>query len=187
MSKVSVRTGRATPGHVALAAVFAVVAALLMPVHRAHAANQITLTGSVAQNCTLNVTPDPNASALTLTDGATHVQVGVVLQNCNKKAGYTIVVSSANCGSGTAGAKLIGSAGGETLGYSVESVNPTTGGSSGDVTGLLLNTCATQNARTVTNAKINAENSTIFVNYTGNAGLGADTYTDTLTFTMNVN
>ncbi len=63
----------------------------------------------------------------------------------------------------------------------------TTGGSSAIVTGLLATACTGQNARVVSNAKINGENSTLFVNYTGDGGLSADTYQDTLTLTMNVN
>lgn len=155
----------------------------------AAAAATLTLTGSITQNCTVNVTADPGATTLNLTAaGAQRVQVGTVSQSCNKKAGYTIAVTSSHCASPTpAGAKLQGSVGSETLRYSVESNNPTTGGSTATVTGLLATSCTNQNARTVTNAKINGENSTFFVNYTGDSTLAADTYQDTLTITMNVN
>lgn len=172
-------------GAVALLSASALAVALLK-FSPADAASQIILSGSIAQNCTINVTPDPAAQTLNLTGGAQHVTVGTVSQSCNKKAGYLLVVSSANCGAAPTGAKLIGAAGGETLVYSVESQNPTTGGSAAGVTGLLATACAAQNARIVSNAKINGENSTVFVNYTGNSGLGADTYQDTLTFTLNV-
>lgn len=164
------------------------LAAMLLFPASGHAQSQITLTGSVAQNCTLSASASAGASTLNISDGAQHVQVGTVLQNCNKKAGYTVVVTSANCGTAPTGAKLVGTgATPDTLAYSVESDNPTTGGSSATVTGLLASVCTSQNARAVTGAKISAENSTIYVNYTGNSGLAADTYTDTLTFTMNVN
>lgn len=154
----------------------------------AQAASQIILTGTVGQNCTINVTPDPNASTLDLTtSGARRVQVGVVLQNCNKKAGYSLQITSANCAATPTGAKLIGTASTETLAYSVESNNPTTGGSTAVVTGLLASSCVSQNARVVSNAKIIGENSALFVNYNGDGDLSADTYQDTLTLTMNVN
>ncbi len=173
-------------GTVAVVSIAAITAAIF-GLGPANAANQIILTGSIAQNCTLNVTPDPAALTLNLTGGAQRVTVGTVSQNCNKKAGYTLVVSSANCAAAPTGAKLVGTVGGEALAYSVESQNPTTGGSAAGVTGLLATSCTAQNARVVSNAKITGENSTVFVNYTGNAGLGADTYQDTLTLTMNVN
>jgi hypothetical protein len=154
----------------------------------AGAASQITLTGTVAHNCTINVTPSAGASGLNLTDGAQHVAVGSIAQSCNKKAGYTIVVTSANCTTpAPTGAKLVGTSGGEKLGYSVESQNPTTGGRVSTVTGLLASNCTGQNARAVTNAKVTGEVSNIFVNFSGNAALSADTYQDTITFTMNVN
>lgn len=169
----------------ALLSVVAVAMASIVP---ADAASQITLTGTVAPNCTISVTPNPSAANLNLTDGAQHVTVGTVVQSCNKKSGYTIAVTSANCASPSPnGAKLVGSSGGEKLTYSVESHNPSTGGSTPTVTGLLASSCSGQNARVVSNTKISAETSTMFVNYTGNASLGADTYQDTLTFTMNVN
>ena len=152
------------------------------------AATQITMTGSVAQNCTINVTADPNASALNLTaTGTQRIQVGTVLQNCNKRAGYSIAVTSTNCAAAPTGAKLVGTVSGDTLAYAVESDNPTTGGSSATVTGLLASACTGQNARAVSNAKISAENSTVFISYTGSTSLSADSYQDTLTFTMNVN
>ncbi|MHB1204669.1 MAG: hypothetical protein ACYCZX_03800 [Rhodospirillaceae bacterium] len=154
----------------------------------AQAANQIVLNGTVGQNCTITVTTSPDAATLDLvTAGARRVQVGAVAQTCNKKAGYTVTVTSANCAAVPAGAKVVGTAAGETLRYSVESNNPTTGGSTATVTGLLATACTGQNARAVANAKISGENSTLFVNYTGNGTLSADTYHDTLTLTMNVN
>jgi spore coat protein U-like protein len=154
----------------------------------AQAASQIVLTGTVGQNCTITVTPATGAATLDLaTAGAHRVQVGTVTQTCNKKAGYTVAVTSATCAAAPAGAKVTGAAAGETLSYSVESNNPTTGGSTATITGLLAATCTGQNARAVANAKISGENSTLYVNYTGNGTLSADTYQDTLTLTMNVN
>ncbi|MEQ8817556.1 MAG: hypothetical protein RLO51_22520 [Thalassobaculum sp.] len=151
------------------------------------AANDILLQGSVAQNCTVDVTTEAAAGSLPLTTaGAQRVQVGTVLQNCNKKVGYTLAVTSANCAAAPTGAKVVDSVSTEYLAYSGEFANPTTGGSTASVTGLLASACAGQTGRDVTNAKIISETSTVFVNFTGNTGLAAGTYQDTLTITMNV-
>jgi len=151
------------------------------------AANDILLQGTVAQNCTIDVTAAAAASNLPLTTaGAQRVQVGAVQQSCNKKVGYTLAVTSATCATAPAGAKVADSVSGEFLAYSGEFANPTTGGSQASVTGLLATTCTGQVGRDVTSAKIVGESSTVFVNFTGDAGLAAGTYQDTLTITMNV-
>lgn len=151
----------------------------------------IPLSGSMAQNCTISVTPTVEASNLDLSDGAKRVRVGDVLQNCNKKVGYRLTVNSDNCGTGTPGAKLIGAeASPENLRYSVEFNNPTTGGSQAIVTGLLSTQCTGDTyilGRAVANAKIRNETSNIYINYTGDSGLAADSYTDILRLTMTVN
>lgn len=151
------------------------------------AANQILLQGTVAQNCTINVSTEPGAGNLPLTTtGAQRVQVGIVNQSCNKKVGYTLDVTSANCAAAPAGAKVIDAVSAELLAFSAEFNNPTTGGSTATVTGLLASACGGQTGRNVTNAKITNENSNVFVNFTGDPALGAGTYQDTLTVTMNV-
>lgn len=151
------------------------------------AANDILLQGAVAQNCTIDVTAEAAAANLPLTTaGAQRVQVGAVQQNCNKKVGYTLAVTSATCATAPTGAKVSDSVSGEYIAYSGEFANPTTGGSQASVTGLLASACDAQVGRDVTNAKIVGESSTVFVNFTGDAGLAAGTYQDTLTITMNV-
>lgn len=151
----------------------------------------VPLAGSVAQNCTISVTPTAEASNLDLSDGAKRVRVGDVLQNCNKKAGYRLTVGSDNCSTGTPGAKLIGAlASPENLRYSVEFNNPTTGGSQAIVTGLLSDQCTGDTyilGRAVAGAKIRNETSNIYINYTGDSGLAADSYTDIVRLTMTVN
>lgn len=147
----------------------------------------ITLTGTIAQQCSVVVAATASALNLDLSAGSKRVEVGTGQQSCNKKAGYSIRVSSANCASGAAGAKLVGSAAGETLRYSVEFGNPTTGGSQATVTNLLSSACTGTSVitgRDVTNAKVSNEISHVFVNYTGDSALAADTYSDTLTITM---
>lgn len=150
-------------------------------------AGSISLIGTVARNCTIIVTSTTSALNLDLSNGTRRVQVGSILQNCNRRAGYQLHVLSDNCGLDTAGAKLVGTVEGETLRYSVEFNNPTTGGSQATVTGLLANACSGASAvigRDVTNSRIFGETSRVYVNYTGNSGLAADSYTDTLTVTM---
>jgi len=151
------------------------------------AAQDILLQGTSAQNCAITVAADAAATSLPLTTaGAQRVQVGTVTQSCNKKAGYTLSVTSANCAAAPTGAKVADSVGGEYLAYSGEFANPTTGGSTASVTGLLASACTSQVGRDVTNAKITGEVSTVFVNFTGSAALGAGTYTDTLTVALAV-
>jgi hypothetical protein len=147
------------------------------------AANTIPLSGSSGIVCTINVTPiTANASNLPITTaGSQTVQVGTVLQTCNQLNGYTLSVTSANCAAAPAGAKLV--SGANNLGYSVNSANPTSGGST-DASSLLATVCTGQIARDVTGATVTSELSTITVLFTGNAMLFPGTYTDTLTFTM---
>ncbi len=152
------------------------------------AAQTILLQGVVTANCTISVTP--NASALTLPlsiSSAQRILVGAVLQNCNKKTGYTLTVASVNCATVPIGAKVIDPVSSAILPYSVEFVNPTTGGSLASVTSLLGNTCTNIIGRTVAGALISAETSSIYVNYTGSTLLAAGTYQDTLTVTLNLN
>lgn len=151
------------------------------------AATTILLQSTVAASCTVNVNADAGALNLPLTTaGAQRVQVGTAEQSCNKKVGYTLTVASANCAAAPIGAKVVDSVSAELLSYSAEFANPTTGGSTASVTGLLASACAGQTGRDVTNWKASAENSTVFINFTGSTGLAAGTYQDTLTLTMNV-
>jgi len=143
------------------------------------------LQSTVAQNCTISATPTAGASNLPLTTtGAQPIQIGTVVQSCNNKNGYTLSLTSANCATAPAGAKVSDSVSGEYLSYSGEFTNPTTGGSSADVTGLLASSCTAAIGRDVTNAKIASESSTLYVNYTGSATLAAGTYQDTLTISI---
>lgn len=178
------------PHKVAFFAGFVVCAALLVSVAvRSQQSGSITLRGSMAAHCQIAVTPMASATNLDLENGVVRVEIGTVLQNCNKKDGYTLTVASNNCATGTAGAKLIGLTNGEVLPYSVEFANPATGGSQTTVLNLLSSSCAGATAitgRDVTAAKIKDETSHVFVNYTGNADLAADTYEDTVVITMTV-
>jgi hypothetical protein len=153
------------------------------------AQNQILLQGVVGAQCSIVVASLPAASALPLTSaGAQRIQVGTVVQNCNKKTGYTLTVTSANCATPTpAGAKVYDTVSLGVVPYSAEFGNPTTGGSLATVTGLLASSCSAATGRSVTGALVVNETSTVWVNYTGSALLAAGTYLDTLTLVMNVN
>ncbi len=147
------------------------------------AANTIPLSGTAGAVCSISTTVDPGAANLPITTpGAQTVTVGTVLQSCNIAAGYTLTVASANCASVPIGAKLV--QGSNNLPFSVNATNPTTGGSTASVTGLLGSTCTGQIARDVTGATITSETSTIAAAFTGSATLFPGTYQDTLTFTM---
>lgn len=171
-------------------AILALGAAFAPSFASAQQTGSINLAGSMGQNCTITVTATSEASTLDLATTA-RVRVGDILQNCNKKSGYRITVGSDNCATGTAGAKLIGAGTTpENLRYSGEFNNPTTGGSQATITGLLSTACTGDTfilGRSVTNAKITAETSNVYVNYTGDPALAADTYSDVLRITMVVN
>lgn len=175
-------------GAVAAVAVLGIVGAWLAgECDFCEAANDILLQKTIAQNCTISVSTHANAANLPLnTSGTQHVQVGTVNQNCNKKIGYTLVVTSTNCATAPARAKLIDPVSSEYLAISAEFANPVTGGSTASVTGLLASACAAQIGRDVTNAKIINEDSTVYVNFDGDTTLGAGSYEETLTITMSV-
>lgn len=150
-------------------------------------AQTIPLKGSVAQNCTITVSALPAATTLPITtSGAQRVNVGSVLQNCNKKIGYYLRVASARCAALPVGAKVVDTVPepDEYLYFSVEFVNP----SGTSPTGLLNTACDdTDNlGREVTNQKISGETSQVWINFTGDTTLGAGDYDDTLTITMTV-
>ena len=115
-----------------------VAAALVAVPSRCLGQNQILLQGVVSAQCSISVTPNAAASTLPLTTvGAQRITIGTVLQNCNKKTGYTLTAASANCAATPVGAKVLDTVSGENVPYSVEFTNPTTGGSLATVAGLL--------------------------------------------------
>jgi len=165
----------------------AALGAVLAPGTCLGADQSILLQGVVTANCSIIVTADPAASALPLTiAGAQRIKIGTVLQNCNKKTGFTLKVESAGCAALPIGAKVIDPVSGESVPYSVEFNNPTTGGSQAIVTSLLATTCLAAVGREVTAAKVVAESSSLYVNYTGIPLLAAGTYQDTITITLNL-
>lgn len=151
------------------------------------AATSILLSGVVLGKCTLAVTPDPNASNLSLTaTGPQHVIVGTALQDCSGSRSYTITVTSTNCAGAPTGGKLVDPISGDWLSYSAELTNPPTGGSQTDVAGLMASSCTNQVGRAVTHAHITGETSTLYVNYAGSTSLSAGTYQDTIVLSLNM-
>ena len=167
--------------------------ALFIPsLAQAQQTGNINVHGSIGLSCTITVTDDNVNLNLAVSTAGLGTKIGSILQNCNKLAGYDLTVSSANCTTGTPGAKMIGAApvNPENLPYSVSFFNPTTGSSTANVTGLLGGACTGPliiEGRTVTNAKINNETSNVYASYTANGSLSADSYSDVLTITMTVN
>jgi hypothetical protein len=175
-----------------LAAAILVAAATMMAAAGSQAqglTGTIALQGVISGNCNITVTARPAASALPLT-GTQRIYIGDIAQNCNDVHGYAIAVSSANCGGSPTGGKLQSATFDPNntatfAPYSIEFINPTTGGSTANVTGLLGSACSSQVGRS-TNAAISAESSQVWINYNLGA-LVAGTFTDTLTLTMTPN
>ncbi len=138
----------------------AATAALLAAASPAAANTQGTLqlNGTVAQVCTISV-QDGNQS-LNISGGENTKQVGTVTENCNRGAGYSIAVTSANAG------RLV--SGNNFVAYSV-----TYDGQANAVGQTVARTAAQFN-------KVSPVAVTMPANPTAIAG----TYADTLTFTI---
>ena len=178
-----------------------------------YAAQTGTLTARGTLPPTCNIVVNQTAGALTLnleTGGAVRQQAGTVTATCNKKAGFTLSVASANCSSipvngvgvpesPTAGAKMLDTlvpvADSDWIQFSIEFAN--VGGATWTVDQasrtLLLNAncpgAPGALGNTVT-GKVTGDQlvSTLFVNFTGAAAgtLSAGTYEDVVTVTMTV-
>ena len=138
----------------------------------AHAANSgnLDLQGTVAAVCDILVTADPGASSLNLGAAATDLFVASVNETCNGPIGYTVTVQSANSSSL------------EPLGSSPDSVPFTFkyDGSAANLSG--------GGAVTITNANLPTGaagvDKSVEISYANPGFIAADTYTDTLTFTI---
>ena len=141
----------------------------------------IVLTGTIAQNCSITVTPASAASTLTLTSTQTNLNVGSVVEQCNDFKGYKISVASTNnptqAGTGNFTGVLKGATSGNTDTISYTVAYATTGNV----------VPATSLAESVTTKQLTATTNSVFVSFTGVTTLGADTYSDTLTVTMATN
>lgn len=145
----------------------------------------IMLIGVVPGKCSITVVPGAQASNLPISaSGAQRVVIGTVQQNCTGNRSYTLSVTSTNCPTAPTGGKVVVPVWGDYLRYSVEFVNPTTGGSQADVIGLMASSCTNQIARVVDHAHISGETSTVYTNFTGDTTLTAGTYEDVVLISL---
>ena len=141
-----------------------------------------------AMNCSFGFNATTLAILLPLTSATPQrIQVGTITQNCSGNGSYSLVVASNNCAFSPSGAKLTEPSTQQSVAYSVEFDNPTTGGSQPVVTGLLARICANADGRDVSHDKITNESSDVYINFTGSKVLAAGVYSDTLSVTLNMN
>ena len=156
------------------------MAATLMAATAANAAltGNVALSGNVPQNCSIAVTATGN-SGIDLSTTTADLQVATVAEDCNKKAGYAISVTTTNGVAASASTGLFnGDTGGntDTVAYSVKY----------DSSALTFTNGADASARTASD-KVNGQVSPVTISFTGAPTAAADTYADTLNFTMTVN
>ncbi len=135
-------------------------------------AQSITLSGAVAQSCHLTITASGSYNALTLATAQSDVVVGTSAENCNDGKGYKVTIGTKN---GTSSGLLKGTSYSQTLAYGVNYGSTATLTFAGS-TATATNTSAAGFATY-----------TLGVTYASGAQLTANTYTDTLTFTMTTN
>jgi hypothetical protein len=142
---------------------------LLLLVSPAFAATTGTLSllGTVAPLTAITVTPDPNASNLPVDLVASNLKVATVNELSNDKAGYTVTLSTAN------GSVLKETAGSDTLAYSLTY--------NGAAVVFASNTAIISDVASRTSVAGSSKDLAISFAATF---LNADTYSDTLTFTI---
>ena len=141
----------------------------------AQTSGSITLTGTVSAILQITVTPVAGYDSLDLTTSQTNLAVATVNEKSNNAAGYTVSIESTNAAAtSSTTAYLEGATHGETLDYSVSY-----GGTpvSLDASGQAI---VTDEAAKTTSAGVD---NSVQITYTG-AFLNADSYSDTLTFTI---
>jgi hypothetical protein len=137
----------------------------------------LTLQGTVPAILEITVTGTGNYNALDLTTDASNLVVATVNERTNSKTGYTVSVKSLNAeGAGSSQAFFAGSdvANTDTLNYNISY-----GGSAVTLDGSGLATVTDSAGKTLGTG----ENKDVAITYTGTF-LNADTYTDTLVFTI---
>jgi hypothetical protein len=148
---------------------FALVAAALVPMAaQTVRTGGLTITGTVPEIFTLTVTPAGDAQLLDLTINATDHLIATVVEKSNKKAGYTLTVTSANsfAFAGTTGDTLP-----YTLTYASSAVTVVAGSAT-------LSNVSTKTSSVGTS-------NPLAISYNGiPAFLSEGAYTDTLTLTM---
>lgn len=135
-------------------------------------AQSITLSGAVAQSCTLTIASAGAYNSLTLGTAQSNLTVGTSGESCNDGKGYKVTIVTKN---GTSNGILKGASYSQTLAFGVNYGSSTT----------LTFAGSTATATNVTAPGFTT--ATIGVTYAAGTQLTADTYTDTLTFTMTTN
>ncbi|HUX41634.1 MAG TPA: hypothetical protein VMV83_10760 [Rectinemataceae bacterium] len=144
------------------------LAALVMPTFALSSTGTLSLSGSVAAVTTITVTPDANASALPVGVATTNLQIATVVELSNSKAGYTVTLSSAN------GATLKETSGTDSQAYTLTyGSNPVT----------FTGSTATLTTSTTRSATAAGSSNILYISFPA-AFLNADSYTDSLTFTI---
>ena len=138
----------------------------------------LTLSGTVPGILEIVVTPTPAASALDLTVDASNLAVASVNERSNRKAGYTVSVSSANALAAASNQAFLKSAdvlNADTLSYSLSY--------DGSPVALVAGNAQVSDVWTRTPAA--GTDRELTISYSGTASfLNADAYADTLTFTI---
>lgn len=132
----------------------------------------LLLTGTVAEEVAILVTPEAAATTLDLSASPTALKVASVNEKSNSNTGYKIAVKSANGG-------LLENGALDSLAYQISydggsAISPTT---------------ADQDVKTVSTAGVYDADSDVNISYTGKpaAQMVEGTYSDTLTFTISAN
>ncbi len=127
----------------------------------------LTLSGVVAPVTSVTVTPDANASSLPVGTTVSGLKIATVNELSNDKAGYSLTLSTAN------GAQLKEAAGTDALSYSLSYNGVAVAFSSGSAT--ISDTAARTSGSGVSKD--------LAISFAA-AFLNADSYSDTLTFTI---
>lgn len=138
---------------------------------QASSTGSITIYGTVPLTCSIAVTQlgATAGSPLDLTNNYTDQAIATVAETCNRHAGYVVTVETAN---GSASGRLVGGVSSDSLSYSLKYNGSNVGFSGGIAT------------VTDANAKANNVVRNVTLSLTGDGTLAADTYTDSLTFTI---
>jgi hypothetical protein len=138
----------------------------------------LTLSGTVSGMLEIAVTPAAAASALDLTVDVTDLAVATVNERSNRKAGYTVVVSSANALAAAANQAFLQSAdplNPDTLDYTLTY--------DGAAVALVAGSAQVSDVWAKTPAS--GTDKELCISYSGSSSfLNADAYADTLTFTI---
>jgi hypothetical protein len=136
------------------------------------AQQSITVSGAIAQSCTLAITASGSYNNLALSGAQSNVAVGTSTESCNDGKGYVVTIGTRN---GTSSAVFKGVSRSQTLVYGVNYGSTTT------------LTFAGSTATATNTSAAGFSTITLGVTYGSGASLAADTYTDTLTFTLRTN